>query len=55
MMKKGYVVAAMLLALSVMAGVSRQQTTLRRSLDPQGWYEQQVEEGFGHLDTLRKN
>ena len=54
-MGKGLVVAAMLLVVSVMADISRKETAFSPPLSPQGWYEQQVEEGFGHIDALPKN
>jgi hypothetical protein len=52
MMNNTLVVAAMLVAVSLMAGVSRYEVASRPSSDPQGSFEQQVEEGFGHLDRL---
>ena len=51
-MNNALVVTAMLLAVGLMAGVSRNETNLSPSSDPHAWYEQQVEEGFGHLDQL---
>jgi hypothetical protein len=51
-MNNTLLVAAMLVAVSLMAGVSRNEATSRVSLDPHASFEQQVEEGFGHIDQL---
>jgi hypothetical protein len=51
-MNKTLIVAAMLVAVSLMAGVSRYEVASRPMPDSTGSFEQQVEEGFGHLDQL---
>jgi len=51
MMSRTFVVA-MMMAVGLMAGLSRTHAIQRPSLAPQAAFEQQIEEGFGHLDQL---
>ena len=54
-MSQRAVLPLMLAVLALLSCVSQPEARLHASLSHAAWYEEQLEEGFGHLDRLPRN